>query len=147
MITWITMLVQKVNSASAVLIVVIVSWLLFAGLFLAMKPNRQKSKFKNFLIDGVAITVASDILWLSVFFDNFRYNNPGLGGFLWLGVLPLLLIISVLIMSYANASLYEFDKKKREKAEAKARKKEKARKKYEKRLAKQQKEEESRNNE
>lgn len=131
MLTWITMLVQKVESSNLALVIIGAMWLLYLGLFLGVKANRSKQKFKTALIAGAIITLICDIVWFFKFFDNFHYINPGAGGVAWFFLLPVLLFIAVMVLSYINASRYEFDKKKREKEEAKQKKKEKRRKKFE----------------
>lgn len=132
MITFITMLIQKVNSPAIVPVIILISWLIYTVLFLAVKVNRSKSHLKSFLITGAVMTLIADIIWFFKFFDNFEYLNPGIGGILWFAALPVLLILAVLYMSYVNASRYQYDEKKRKKEEAKQKKKERARKKYEK---------------
>lgn len=131
MLTFITMLIQKVEGANIVAVIILAMWILYLGLFAAVKANRSKKKFKTALIAGAVITLICDIVWFFKFFDNFQYRNPGAAGVAWFFLLPVLLFIAVMFLSYVNASRYEFDKKKREKEEAKQKKKEKRRKKYE----------------
>ncbi|MBR5310759.1 MAG: hypothetical protein IKU42_06530 [Oscillospiraceae bacterium] len=131
MITWLTMFLQKIDGANFFLAAVLGMWVLYAGFFFAIKANRGKSQIKTAAISGAIATLIADIVWFFKFFDNFEYINPGLGGIMWVALLPVMLFFLVMILSYINASRYEFDKKKREKEEAKQRKKEKHRKKYE----------------
>lgn len=131
MITWLTMLLQKIEGANLIIAVIAALWLLYLIFFYAVKANRTKKAFKTALITGAVITEICDIVWFFKFFDNFDYVNPGLGGILWLCLLPALFFIAVMYLSYVNASRYEFDKKKREKEAAKQKKKERRRKKFE----------------
>ncbi len=131
MLTWLTMLIQKIEGSNLVLIILGAMWLLYLGFFFVVKANRGKQKLKTALIAGAVATLICDIVWFFKFFDNFQYVNPGLGGMMWFMLLPVLLFFLVMILSYINASRYEFDKKKREKEAAKAKKKEKRRKKFE----------------
>ncbi len=131
MLTWLTMLIQKIEGSNLVLIILGAMWLLYLGFFFVVKANRGKQKLKTALIAGAIATLICDIVWFFKFFDNFQYVNPGLGGVMWFCLLPVLLFFLVMILSYINASCYEFDKKKREKEAAKAKKKEKRRKKFE----------------
>ncbi len=131
MLTWLTMLIQKVEGSNLVLIVLLAMWLLYLGFFFVVKANRGKQKIKTALIAGAVVTLICDIVWFFKFFDNFEYINPGLGGVMWFCLLPVLMFIVVMFLSYVNASRYEFDKKKREKEEAKQKKKERRRKKFE----------------
>ncbi|MBR2042685.1 MAG: hypothetical protein IJ945_10000 [Oscillospiraceae bacterium] len=131
MITWLTMFLQKIEGANLIIAVIAALWLLYLIFFYVVKANRTKKAFKTALITGAVITEICDIVWFFKFFDNFDYLNPGLGGILWLCLLPVLLFIAVMYLSYVNASRYEFDKKKREKEAAKQKKKERRRKKFE----------------
>ncbi|MBR3963289.1 MAG: hypothetical protein IKK14_07175 [Oscillospiraceae bacterium] len=131
MITWLTMLIQKIEGSNLLLIIIGAMWILYLGFFFVVKANRGKQKLKTALIAGAIATLICDIVWFFKFFDNFQYVNPGLGGMMWFMLLPVLLFFLVMILSYINASRYEFDKKKREKEAAKAKKKEKHRKKFE----------------
>ena len=131
MITWLTMLIQKIEGSSLVLIILAAMWILYLGFFFVVKANRSKQKLKTAVITGAVATLICDVIWFFKFFDNFEYINPGLAGVMWFCLLPALMFISVMFLSYVNASRYEFDKKKREREEAKQRKKEKRRKKYE----------------
>ena len=131
MLTWLTMLFQKIEGSNLVIAIVAAMWLLYLGFFLIVKANRGKEKIKTALISGAVATLICDVVWWFNFFDNFEYINPGLKGMMWFCLLPVLLFLLVMILSYINASRYEFDKKKREKEAAKAKKKEKRRKKYE----------------
>ncbi len=132
MLTWLTMLIQTVSGANLVIAIVAAMWALYLGLFLAVKANRGKEKIKTALIVGAVATEICDLVWFFKFFDNFEYINPGMGGVLWFCLLPVLMFLAVMYLSYVNASRYEFDKKKREKEAKKQKKKEKRRKKYEK---------------
>lgn len=131
MLTWLTMLIQKIEGANLVIAIIGAMWALYLGFFLVVKANRTKNALKGALIAGAVATEICDIVWFFKFFDNFEYINPGLGGTLWFCLLPALMFLLVMFLSYVNASRYEFDKKKREKEEAKQKKKEKRRKKYE----------------
>ena len=131
MLTWLTMLLQKIEGSNLVIAIVAAMWLLYLGFFLIVKANRGKEKIKTALISGAVATLICDVVWWFNFFDNFEYINPGLKGMMWFCLLPVLLFLLVMILSYINASRYEFDKKKREKEAAKAKKKEKRRKKFE----------------
>ena len=125
MLTWLTMLIQKIEGSNIIIAIIGVMWVLYIGLFLAVKANRSKKAFKTLLIAGAVVTEICDIVWFFRFFDNFQYINPGLGGVLWFCLLPVLMFLVVMYLSYVNASRYEFDKKKREKEAAKQKKKEK----------------------
>lgn len=131
MITWLTMFLQKIEGTNLIIAVIAALWLLYLIFFYVVKANRTKKAFKTALITGAVITEICDIVWFFKFFDNFDYLNPGLSGILWLCLLPVLLFIAVMYLSYVNASRYEFDKKKREKEAAKQKKKERRRKKFE----------------
>ena len=131
MLTWLTMLLQKIEGSNLVIAIVAAMWLLYLGFFLSVKANRGKEKIKTALISGAVATLICDVVWWFNFFDNFEYINPGLKGMMWFCLLPVLLFLLVMILSYINASRYEFDKKKREKEAAKQKKKEKRRKKFE----------------
>ena len=131
MLTWLTMLIQKIEGSNLVLIIVGAMWLLYLGFFFVVKANRGKEKIKTALISGAVATLICDIVWWFKFFDNFEYTNPGIKGVMWFFLLPVLMFLLVMLLSYINASRYEFDKKKREKLEAKQKKKEKHRKKFE----------------
>ena len=125
------MFIQKIEGSNLILFIVGAMWILYLTFFLIVKANRGKKKIKTALITGAVLTFICDIVWWFKFFDNFEYTNPGLKGLMWFCLLPALLFIAVMYLSYVNASRYEFDKKKREKEEAKAKKKEKHRKKFE----------------
>ncbi len=131
MLTWLTMLIQKIEGANIIIAVMGVMWLLYLVFFFAVKANRTKKSLKSALIAGAVVTGICDIVWFFQFFDNFQYKNPGLGGMLWFCLLPILMFLVVMYLSYVNASRYEFDRKKREKEAAKQKKKEKHRKKFE----------------
>lgn len=131
MLTWLTMLIQKIEGANIIIAVMGVMWLLYFVFFFAVKANRTKKSLKSALIAGAVVTGICDIVWFFQFFDNFQYKNPGLGGMLWFCLLPILMFLVVMYLSYVNASRYEFDRKKREKEAAKQKKKEKHRKKFE----------------
>ncbi|MBQ8594773.1 MAG: hypothetical protein IJ406_02295 [Oscillospiraceae bacterium] len=131
MLTWLTMLFQKIEGSNILIAIIGAMWVLYLGFFFVVKANRGKQKLKTALIAGAIATLICDIVWFFKFFDNFQYVNPGLGGVMWFCLLPVLLFFLVMILSYINASRYEFDKKKREKEEAKQKKKEKRRKKFE----------------
>ncbi|MBQ4546750.1 MAG: hypothetical protein IJA17_06280 [Oscillospiraceae bacterium] len=131
MLTWLTMLIQKIEGSNIVIAILCAMWVLYLGFFLVVKANRTKKAMKTALITGAVLTEICDVVWFFKFFDNFQYINPGLGGVMWFCFLPVLMFLGVMILSYLNASRYEFDKKKREKEAAKAKKKEKRRKKFE----------------
>ena len=131
MLTWLTMLIQKIEGSNILIAIIGAMWVLYLGFFFVVKANRTKKAIKTALITGAVLTEICDVVWFFKFFDNFQYINPGLGGVMWFCLLPVLLFFLVMILSYINASRYEFDKKKREKEEAKAKKKEKRRKKFE----------------
>ncbi|MBQ7938401.1 MAG: hypothetical protein IJ283_07935 [Oscillospiraceae bacterium] len=131
MITWLIMFLQKIEGANLFIAVIGAMWVLYAGFFLAIKANRGKNQLKAAAISGLVVTFISDMVWFFKFFDNFEYRNPGVGGVLWILLLPVLMFLCVMVLSYINASRYEFDKKKREKEASKQKKKEKRRKKYE----------------
>ena len=131
MLTWLTMLIQKIQGSNLIIFVILAMWILYLLFFFVVKANRTKKAIKNAFITGAVATGICDIVWFFKFFDNFEYLNPGLSGMLWLCLLPALMFISVTSLSYINASRYEFDKKQREKEAAKQRKKEKRRKKTE----------------
>ena len=44
MLTWLTMLIQKIEGSNLVLIIVSVMWLLYLGFFFVVKANRGKEK-------------------------------------------------------------------------------------------------------
>lgn len=132
MITWLAMFLQKIEGANLFLVVVGVMWVLYAGFFLAVKANRSKKNIKTAAIAGVAITLICDIVWFIKFFDNLEYRNPGISGIAWLVLLPILMFLAIMVLSYINASRYEFDKKKREKEEEKRKKQQKRKKQLEK---------------
>ncbi len=136
MITWLALFLQKIEGANIFPIVIVALWILYIGFFLAVKANRTKKAIKTALISGVAATFICDIIWFIKFFDNLEYRNPGVGGLLWIVLLPILLFLLVMFLSYINASRYEFDKKKREKEEQKRKKEEKRKKQLEKESAK-----------
>ena len=115
MLTWLTMLIQKIEGSNFVLVIVAAMWLLYLGFFFAVKANRGKQKFKTAIISGAVATLICDLIWWFKFFDNFEYTNPGIKGAMWFFILPVFLFFLVMILSYINASRYEFDKKKREK--------------------------------
>ena len=131
MLTWLTMLIQKIEGSNLIILIIAAMWLLYLGFFFVVKANRTKKAFKTAIISGAVATEICDIVWFFKFFDNFEYINPGLSGIMWFCLLPVLMFFLVMILSYINASRYEFDKKKREKEAAKAKKKEKRRKKFE----------------
>ena len=131
MLTWLTMLIQKIEGANIIIAIIGAMWVLYLGFFFVVKANRSKKAIKSAFIAGAVITLICDIVWFFKFFDNFEYINPGIGGAMWFCLLPVLLFLTVMFLSYINASRYEFDKKKREKEAAKQKKKEKHRKKYE----------------
>ena len=131
MITWFALFLQKVEGANIFPAVILAIWLLYAIFFLVVKANRTKKAIKVAIISGLVATLICDIVWFTRFFDNLDYKNPGMSGILWLALLPVLMFVLVMFLSYVNASRYEFDKKKREKEEAKQKKKEKRRKKFE----------------
>ena len=131
MLTWLTMFIQKIEGSNLVLIIIGAMWLLYLGFFFVVKANRGKQKIKTAIISGAVATLICDIIWWFKFFDNFQYTNPGIKGVAWFCLLLVLLFFLVMILSYINASRYEFDKKKREIEEAKQKKKEKHRKKFE----------------
>ena len=131
MLTWLTMLIQKIEGSNIVIAILCAMWVLYLGFFLVVKANRTKKAIKTALITGAVLTEICDVVWFFKFFDNFQYINPGLGGVMWFCLLPVLMFLGVMILSYLNASRYEFDKKKREKEAAKAKKKEKRHKKFE----------------
>ena len=131
MLTWLTMLIQKIEGSNIVIAILCAMWVLYLGFFLVVKANRTKKAMKTALITGAVLTEICDVVWFFKFFDNFQYINPGLSGVMWFCLLPVLMFLGVMILSYLNASRYEFDKKKREKEAAKAKKKEKRRKKFE----------------
>ena len=131
MITWLALFLQKIEGANLFLAVVIAMWVLYTGFFLAVKANRGKKQIKTAAIAGAAATLIADLVWFFKFFDNLQYINPGLGGIMWLALLPVFMFFLVMVLSYINASRYEYNKKKREKEAAKQKKKEKHRKKYE----------------
>ncbi|MBQ4643880.1 MAG: hypothetical protein IJB66_06645 [Oscillospiraceae bacterium] len=131
MLTWLTMLIQKIEGSNIVIAILCAMWVLYLGFFLVVKANRTKKAIKTALITGAVLTEICDVVWFFKFFDNFQYINPGLSGVMWFCLLPVLMFLGVMILSYLNASRYEFDKKKREKEAAKAKKKEKRRKKFE----------------
>ncbi|MBQ2898862.1 MAG: hypothetical protein IJE28_03880 [Oscillospiraceae bacterium] len=124
MLTWLTMLIQKIEGSNIVIAIFCAMWVLYLGFFLVVKANRTKKAIKTALITGAVLTEICDVVWFFKFFDNFQYINPGLSGVMWFCLLPVLMFLGVMILSYLNASRYEFDKKKREKEAAKAKKKE-----------------------
>ena len=136
MITWLALVLQKIEGANIFAVVVAAMWVLYLVFFFAVKANRTKKAIKTAVITGAVVTFISDIIWFINFFDNLDYKNPGLSGLLWIVVLPILMFLSVMVLSYINASRYEFDKKKREKEKAKQKKEEKRRKLREKAAAK-----------
>lgn len=125
MLTYFSMLLQEVNGSAVPLIMVLICWALYIGLFLVIKPNRGLKKLKVAAIGGLIATVIADIVWFFKFFDNFEYKNPGISGAIWFVLLPVLMFLAVLILSYFNSSQYIYDEKKRKEAEKKAHKKEK----------------------
>lgn len=140
MITWLALFLQKIEGANLFLVVVIAMWVLYAVLFLAVKANRTKKAIKTAVISGIIATFICDIIWFLKFFDNLDYRNPGVGALLWIVALPIALFFLVMVLSYINASRYEFDKKKREKEAEKQRKEAKRKKQLEKAAAKELKE-------
>ena len=55
MLTWLTMLIQKIEGSNLVLIIVSVMWLLYLGFFFVVKANRGKEKFKTAKIKKASI--------------------------------------------------------------------------------------------
>lgn len=131
MLTFLTMLIQKVVGATFVGALIGIIWIIYLLLFLIVKANRNLKRIKTAFITGVIVTFICDIVWFFKFFDNFEYINPGLSGAMWFCLLPLLMFIIVMFLSFINTSSYEYELKKREKDEAKRLKKEKRRKKFE----------------
>lgn len=131
MLTWLIMFIQKISAANYAAIVVIASWAVYLGLFFVIKPNRGKQQFKTAVIVGLCASAVCDVIWFFKFFDNFEYLNPGIGGIMWLCLLPAALLFVVMFLSYVNTGRYEHERKKRLKEEEKQRKKESRRAKYE----------------
>lgn len=132
MITWFALYLQKIEGANIFPVVIGAIWVLYAFFFLVVKANRTKKAIKTAVISGAVATFICDIVWFTRFFDNLTYKNPGVGGLLWLVILPIIMFVLVMFLSYVNASRYEFDKKKREKEEQKRKKEEKRKKQREK---------------
>ncbi len=131
MLTWITMLVQKIESANYIVALIGACWVLYLLLFLVIRPNRRKGPFKVALVLGLIATAVCDAVWFFQFFDNFVYTNPGLKGLFWLALMPGLLLLLVMVQSYFNTGSFEHERKQQLKEEEKLRKKESRRAKFE----------------
>ncbi len=132
MLTFISMLIAKVDGAFAPIFVMLISWVLYFTLFIINKPNRGKKQLKAAAIAGLAVTLIADIVWFFKFFDNFTYLNPGLGAIAWFLLLPVLMLLTVFALSYVNSGNYIYDEKKRKELAAKEKKKAKRQKQLEK---------------
>lgn len=131
MLTWLTMLIQKIQGAAYIPALILACWGLYLLLFLIIRPNRRKKPFKWALILGAAVTFLCDVVWFFQYFDNFVYRNPGIKGLFWMALLPGLLLLLVMGQSYFNTGSFEREMKEKRKEEQKLRKKESRRAKFE----------------
>ena len=131
MLTYLTMLIQKIEGANVVAVMVLAVWVLYLALFLVIKPNRGKRQIRTAAILGLCVTLFCDAVWFFQYFDNFEYRNPGLKGLLWLCLLPGLMLLLVMGQSYFNTGRYEHEHRKEAKELEKLRKKESRRAKFE----------------
>lgn len=131
MITWILLLLNKIEIAATVLAVLGIAWAIYLLLFLVIRANRSKRTIKNAFIAGAAATFVCDVIWFFKFFDNFEYLNPGAAGFLWLLIIFAVMLILVMVQSYFNVNRYQHEEKIRSKEQEKSRKKESRKKKFE----------------
>ena len=131
MLTYLTMLFQKIEGANYIAALVACVWVLYAALFLVIRPNRGVRQIKWAAILGLGATFVCDVIWFFKYFDNFVYLNPGIGGMLWLCLLPGVMLLLVMVQSYFNTGRYEHERKKEAKEQEKLRKKESRRAKFE----------------
>ncbi len=131
MLTYLTMLIEKIEGANVIPAMVLTVWVLYAALFLVIKPNRGKSQIKWAAILGLGATFVCDVIWFFQYFDNFEYRNPGLKGLLWLCLLPGVMLLFVMGQSYFNTGRYEREHREEAKELEKIRKKESRRAKFE----------------
>ena len=131
MLTSLTMFLQKISEAPVLIGMVLFSWIIYAVLFLVIRPNRNKRAIQTALIVGALVTLGCDAVWFFQYFDNFVYRNPGLKGLLWLAALPGALLLALMVQSYFNTGRFEHERKLEEKEREKLRKKESRRQKCE----------------
>lgn len=131
MLTLITMLVQKIESATMIGLMLLISWILYLILYFVLKPNRRKAQIKAAFICGGVATLVCDIILFFKFFDNFEYLNPGFSGIIYALILPGVMLLLVMIQSYINTSTYQREVRAKEKEQEKLRKKESHKKKFE----------------
>ena len=130
MLTFILMLIKKIEVAGAVGAVVGSCWVLYLVLFSAVRPNRGKRQYKTAFIAGAVATFICDIVWFFKYFDNFTYLEPDFKGFAWLLLLPAALLLLVMFQSYFNIGRFEHEQRQHIKEAEKQRKKDSRRKKY-----------------
>ena len=70
MLTFILMLIKKVEIFGAVGAILALCWVLYLILFSAVRPNRGERLYKTASITGAMGTLACDIVWFFKFFDN-----------------------------------------------------------------------------
>lgn len=131
MITWILMLINKVETANTVLAVLGIAWAIYLLLFFIIRANRTKGRIKAALISGAVLTLICDIIWFFKFFDNLDYLNPGVGGWLWLCIIFIGMLLLVMIESYINVNRFQHEESLRLKEAEKLRKKDSRKKKFE----------------
>lgn len=131
MLTFILMLIKKVDIFGAVGAILALCWVLYLILFSAVRPNRGKRQYKAAFITGAITTLVCDIVWFFKFFDNFTYLEPGIKELAWLLALPAAMLVLVMFQSYFNIGRFEHEQKQRMKEAEKQRKKDSRRKKHE----------------
>ncbi len=103
MIIAIYSLFKSVSSAWLVLVGVAACFVAFAAVCFVQKRNRSKSGARNTLLFALASEIICDAAWFFIYFPKGEYVNSGLGGSVWLLMLPVLLGVSSVITSAINS--------------------------------------------
>lgn len=93
---------KQVTGAELIIIGALICILLFAGLFVLFKSNRNKKSIVRYLLSTLIIFELCDLIWVSYLFPNGQYLNRGLMGAGIFLILPLLLIVLNTFLTYIN---------------------------------------------
>lgn len=93
---------KQITGAEIIFIGVLICILLFTGVFLLFKFNRNKRSIVCYLLSALIIFELCDLIWVSYLFPNGQYLNRGLIGTGIFLILPLLLMILNTFLTYIN---------------------------------------------
>jgi hypothetical protein len=96
---------QQVTGSEKILLGTIFCIVIFIGIFIKFKSNRNKKSILTYLVALLVILELCDFIWFSYLFPGGNYLNRGLVGGWILLILPVLLL-------FLNISLTQYNRHK-----------------------------------